>query len=90
MKAISVLIVTITVSAIRTSNHFAAAFNAINTVFQARKQDVKYTCKLQHILIVYQQALAVDLLAFELKLAEGADKKIDVAAGTLAVFDDSA
>ncbi|WP_367644984.1 hypothetical protein ABVQ18_18335 [Snodgrassella alvi] len=90
MKAISVLIVTITVSAIRTSNHFAAAFNAINTGFQAGKQDVKYTCKLQHILIVYQQALAVDLLAFELELAKGTDKKIDVAAGTLAVFDDGA
>lgn len=90
MKAISVLIVTITVSAIRTSNHFAAAFNAINTGFQAGKQDVKYTCKLQHILIVYQQALAVDLLAFELELAKGTDKKIDVAAGALAVFDDGA
>ncbi len=90
VKAISVLIVTITVSAIRTSNHFAAAFNAINNGFQAGKQDVKYTCELQHILIVYQQALAVDLLAFELKLAEGADKKIDVAAGALAVFDNGA
>ena len=78
------------ISAIRTNNHLTAAFNAINTVFQARKQDVKYTCKLQHILIVYQQALAVDLLAFELELAKGADKKIDVAAGALAVFDDGA
>lgn len=90
MKAISVLIVTITVSAIRTSNHFAAAFNAINTGFQAGKQDVKYTGELQHILTIYQQALAVDLLAFELKLAEGADKKIDVAAGALAVLYDGA
>lgn len=71
-------------------NHLTTAFNTINTGFQAGKQDVKYTCELQHILIVYQQALAADLLAFELKLAEGADKKIDVAAGALAVFDNGA
>lgn len=78
------------ISAIRTSNHFAAAFNTINTGFQARKQDVKYTGELQHILIVYQQALAVDLLAFELELAKGADKKINITAGALAVFDNGA
>lgn len=90
VKAINVLVITLVVSTIKTANHLTAAFNAINTGFQAGKQDIKYTCKLQHILIVYQQALAVDLLAFKLKLAEGADKKINVAAGALTVFDDGA
>ena len=90
VKAISVLVITLFVSTIKTANHLTAAFNAINTGFQAGKQDVKYTCKLQHILIVYQQALAVDLLAFELELAKGTDKKINVAAGALTVFDDGA
>jgi hypothetical protein len=51
-KEIGIFIQTTSILTITTNNNLTAAFNSVNTGFQAGKQCIEYTGKLKHTLIL--------------------------------------